>query len=84
MARWILHVVLMREKGTDLFMVKTGRSWPVSDLQGAMITGINKMPGTAMGHEVPDHQLVPFQNVARSMVRVLEFQDVAAMSLFQV
>lgn len=33
---------------------------------------------------VADHQLVPFQNVARSMVRVLGFQDVAAMSPFQV
>lgn len=33
-----------------------------------------------MGRDAPDHQLVPFQNVARSMVRVLEFQRVAAMS----
>ena len=37
-----------------------------------------------MGHDAPDQQLVPFRNVTRSMVRVPEFQGVAAMSLFQV
>lgn len=37
-----------------------------------------------MGHDAPDLKLAPIQNVARSMVRVLRLQDVAAMSLFQI
>lgn len=35
-----------------------------------------------MGSDAQDHQLVPFQNLVRSMIRVLEIQGVAVMGYF--